>query len=298
MFRSTTDQMNGLGWKDAGHTFSSLLVDPDGACVAAERGGGRELDCKGMLVRYANPFKAESAPEILYETKKGPLIGATRGADGSLWAITSKDVHTNVSGKWKASKPTIDGYYLLSDIDRAGDTIWLRDSNRFHRLVDGKWQPVPTDPDWGSAYDMAGLAADDVYLTFYAGLAHFDGQSTTLLDDAPKLNRLQVAGDEIIAGAGIGNRKRGFRPPVEGASFDGAKVFPALGGLAAVSSKDVSFYRDGKGGPIMEATGWIANACAGNAEVLWIANRLELLCTDGSSWRTVPRALHDHTRKR
>lgn len=41
----------------------------------------------------------------------------------------------------------------------------------------------------------------------------------------------------------------------------------------------------------MRSTGWIARACAGNADVLWIANGTELLCTNGREWKVVQRAL-------
>ena len=46
---------------------------------------------------------------------------------------------------------------------------------------------------------------------------------------------------------------------------------------------------------IMGATGYTGRS-AGNRDVLWVENGIELLCFDSKTWKQVPRVWHDKSK--
>ena len=98
VFTSPSDQ-DKLGFHEHGHTFASLVVDAHGACIAAERVAKRDVDAKGLLVRYPNPFAGGGPPEVLYEVKDA-LVDACQDTQGAWYAVSTKKLHTNATGSW------------------------------------------------------------------------------------------------------------------------------------------------------------------------------------------------------
>lgn len=84
VFRSSSQ--TALGYQDRGHTFSGLTVLGDGACLSAERGGGRRFDEKGLVVRYENPFTQIAPPTVLYTGPRARCRADSSAMDRtSIW---------------------------------------------------------------------------------------------------------------------------------------------------------------------------------------------------------------------
>ena len=291
-YKSPTPQ----SWKETEYTFAQLVVEPSGACVAAERKGGRKLDDKGLVVRYPNPFAEHAPPSVLYRAKE-PLGSLWRAPDGTLHAGGKR--HHHGAGAWKA-------YKLGDKLDiRRGLTtesgatfVIVRVGFKASQLlrVRGKDVEVLLERD-DQFYVGPGLVGrdDDVYVATTDGIHHFDGQATLLLPGSPthggNLAQLEdgaVLADGALNGSRALSRGCSTSPFTRVAQTAGDGLCAALGAYYSAGSTSTSRVEGSDVTVVFEASGW-TGPIAGNDDVLWIANGIELVCTDGKGWKSVAR---------
>lgn len=275
IWKSPTSQ----GWKEQDWTFTWLMAEPDGSCVAVERKAGRAMDDKALVVRYPNPFTSDAPPEILLRAKE-PLFAGWREPNGTLHA-GGKRHHHNASGAWKADK-----LGAKTNV-RAGLTrddgvsfLLVREAFRSQILrVHGKSVAVLFEHE-DQFYLHPGLASRGgvVYAATKEGVLACDDAGTRPADLEP--SALLLDDRTVLVDESVHEALQGSAP---------AGLCPALGTYFYAGGKATSRVVDGKLEPIFEASGWTGQS-AGTERILWVANGIELVCTDGDAWKCVARA--------
>ncbi len=301
MYTSQTEQIQ----SPHAHTFVGLSVDQDGNCFAAERKGMRKTKLKGVVAYYPNPFRNPGPAELLYSTKSEAFTNILRDESGSLFVVGKTRIHTNAGEKWE-SKKTGNNLTQIWGID--GD-MYLRfySTNPTTTLLkkEGDTFLPTTIPFEKNIVDIAGLRRDSIYVSGRDGIAHFDGTKWTSIENAPTEGHLLCLNDNEVLTTGFwnneaylwqGNAEKGFAPLVKDCELDLGERFKtvcsALGGVYLLVThgfqRGLWKLENDQVVRIMAATGY-SDALAGNEEVLWVSNGIELLCTNGSDWIQVPR---------
>jgi hypothetical protein len=306
-YRSETQQLKGQNsW-----TFTELTLDESGAVYAAERSAMRDIKPKGLLVRYPNPFtSADEPPEVLYETSDA-FTGMYRAPDGALHLRSKKKHYYQVGGKWKSKE--VAPRAVVTAIHAYGPRLLVTTGwpdNCFEWIAD-EYHKLDSEP--AECMQIAGDATTGLYATNNQGISFFDGTRWSKLADSPMSARVLVQSADDVISTGFtmggttavyrGNAKAGFQPvvakancPTEGRLVG---VTGALGQIFFTQTHDIGhgLYRlEGDSVvPIMSATGY-CDAAAGSRDLLWHSNGVELLCFDGTTWKSVPRVHHDKTK--
>ena len=313
-FSSTTRQpQSPHAW-----TFSGLELDGAGSVIAAERNGLRGIKAKGLVVRYANPFTSPGVkPEILCESSDS-FVGLHRTPEGALHVRGKNKHHFEVKGKWKSK---VVGEGVLTAIHAYGPQLLLTTGwpeQCFRSCDDGSYALLETLP--GKCLQIAGDETTGLYAATDDGISYFDGQRWAELPNTPRNGRVLVlSATEILATGALptsapedatlgalyrGNAKDGFSLVVpdgghQASSGTLVRVTKALGEIFLTQTHGYGrgAYRvEGSAfTPVMQASG-TCDATAGDENVLWHANGVELLCFNGKEWRSVERAHHDTTK--
>ncbi len=295
-------------------TFAGLAVDQAGDCFVAERNGLRDIKAKGLIVRYPNPFGKGGEPEVLYESTTDSPQSLVRTASGALHMFGKKH-HFLDGGKWKSKAVQAKGEVMRGYA--AGETVYLMQGWPDAFIASpkpGEYNVVDTGLK-GHPSAISGTGPADIWAAADDGLAHFDGTTWTVIENAPKPGTLLCRShDEVlltgndreqglVAALYRGNATQGFSPWIfankcaNGGRFD--VIFEALGKVFLTQTHDSErgLYCPAGDGveKIMNTTGFCTVA-GGNAEVLWHSNGIELLCFNGKQWKQVPRIWHDKTK--
>lgn len=313
-YQSSTKQIQSpYAW-----TFVDLNVDETGACWTAERNALRDIKPKGLVVRYPNPFGADAKlaePEILYETSDA-FDAYWRSPKGEHHVLGKKHHFQDAKGKWKTKELGRRPQRLVK-VDGFGDRvlIGLGWPASYLALAGGEYQPLDIGDD-AMAESIVGTGPEDILIATAHGLNHFDGAKWTRVANAPVRAKALSVSKDLVYVTGVdpergkvfhlyrGNARDGFtgllprepstRPDLENMTF-------ALGSLYLTQSGDVErgLYRYDEASQAIEkcveASGYTGRL-AGNDQVLWFENGIELLCTDGKTWRSVPRVHHDKSK--
>ena len=304
---SDTEQIhNSSAW-----TFAGLAVDESGSCYAAERKGLRNIKPKGLIVRYPNPFAGGGQPELLYKSSD-PFQHLWRAPGGRLHVLGNKKYHFEVEVKGKSkfkTKAMTKPAQRMVRIRGFGDRLILAFGwpDAYVELVEGEPRPLEIGLG-GHCEDIAGTGPDDIYVSSTEGIVHFDGERWQSVPDAPEAACLLcMSRDEVYAtgrdpeqgkvfAVYRGNAREGFRGILRTDALDDVddlnRIFAALGAIYLVQThgqqRGLYRLRDGGVEKVMSATS-LTGRVAGNDDLLWIENGIELLCFDGSQWLQVPR---------
>jgi hypothetical protein len=307
MYESKTKQIESThAW-----TYAGLQVDASGACYAAERNGLRDIKPKGLLVRYPNPFAGGGEPEVLYQTSDS-FQHYWRSPAGEHH-ILGKKHHFEVKGKFKTKEVT-QRAQRLTRIKGFGNRLLITYGwpAAYNEIVGGEYKPL----DIGLTElceDLDGSGPEDIYVSSSVGIVHFDGGTWRQLANAPKHANLACVSRDEVYTTGVepeqglifalyrGNARTGFKGLVPCTPADGGykAIVPALGSIYLMKSHGESrgLYRftGTTIEQVMHATAYTGRA-AGNADVLWVENGIELLCFNGKTWKQVPRVMHDKSK--
>lgn len=297
MFRSSTPQLRGPN----AYTFTHLVLDAEGNCYSSEQRGLRDLKSKGLVVRYPNPFAGGGEPEVLYQASEA-LYSIWRTDSGVLHAF-GKAHYTNASGTWKKTKG--ENKNQINYAWGVGEQVWAATAylGRLFSVAPGGLAPIEYGVSGSSLHGLRGTAAGDVYVSTDDGLVHFDGRAW----GSPSTSAPHGGAIEFLDGTMyLTGRTDDDAPNAAVYRRDGDRYTPVCYGDAAeralVAARGALYVEEGWSlarldgttlVPVLEATGYVNKALAGNADVLWVANGIELLCFDGREWRSVPRALHE-----
>jgi hypothetical protein len=234
-----------------------------------------------------------------------------RTPSGEIHLWSKKKHHFKVGARWKSK--AVSGRAVVTAIHAVGSRVLVVTGwpNGCFEWIDGEHEKLDTEPaDCGQ---LAGDEETGVHAATGNGIATFDGTRWSLLPETPQNARLLVRSkDEVLSTGYIpggptavfrGNARTGWKPVVARASLPTkgnlVGVTSALGHVFFTQTHDVGrgLYRlDGKTVvPVMHATGY-CDAAAGTADALWHANGIELLCFDGTTWKSVPRVFHETTK--